>query len=292
MTHRILFTIIFIATLSCPSRAAQSAGGCALDSIEFHRCAQEKARSFNPPKTVDGIPNFQGYWTARHNGAVWDIEPRKGQGSLFPATTGVIVDTPGRKIPYQPWALAKRDELRTKPFNDPKGHCAPVGSPRDSFTNYGLRITQPAGYVVILYEQMHDYKIIPTSPRPARPESMKLWHSDPLARMEGNTLVIENRNVSGKHWYDMSGNFQSENTRVTERYTLIDPDTIHFEAHIEDPTLYTTPWTIAFALTRNKTESYYQLEFACHEGERDMQHYTEEQGKGQSDVFVEPVKKN
>jgi hypothetical protein len=70
---------------------------------------------------------------------------------------------------------------------------------------------------------------------------------------------------------------------------MIDPDTMHFQATIEDPTLYTRPWTIAFALTRNKEPGYYQLEFACHEGERDMQHYTEEQGKGRSDQFIEPA---
>ena len=64
-------------------------------------------------------------------------------------------------------------------------------------------------------------------------------------------------------------------------------DTIHFEATIEDPTIYTKPWKLAIALTRNKQEGFYQVEFACHEGERDMQHYTEEHGKGQSDEFVE-----
>jgi hypothetical protein len=116
-----------------------------------------------------------------------------------------------------------------------------------------------------------------------------LWHADPVGHWEGNTLVVDNRHNNGRHWYDQSGNFQSENTHVVERYTLIDPDTIHFEARIEYQTLYTRPWTIAFALTRNKEPGYYQLEFACHEGERDMQHYTEEQGKGRSDQFIEPT---
>ena len=73
---------------------------------------------------------------------------------------------------------------------------------------------------------------------------------------------------------------------------MIGPDTIHYEATIEDPGIYTQPWTIAIAYTRNKEAGYYQLDYACHEGERDMQHYTEEQGRGRSDVFVEPGKKD
>jgi len=78
--------------------------------------------------------------------------------------------------------------------------------------------------------------------------------------------------MNGRNWLDMSGNFQSEHTHVVERYTLIDPNTIHFEARIEDPTLYTRPWTIAIPFTRNTDAGYYQLEYACVEGERDLQH--------------------
>jgi len=282
----------FTVMLALQPAAAQSrTGSCQLDSVEFHKCAIEKAKTFNPPRTQEGTPDFQGYWNTRHNGAVWDIEPRKGEGSLVPATTGVIVDMPDRKIPYQPWALAKRNELRARPFDDPKGHCAPSPPPRDSFTNYGLQIVQPAGHVVILYEQMHDYRIIPTTPRKPLPTSIRLWHPESAGRWEGNTLVVDNSNANGKDWFEPSGNFQTENTHVVERYTMIDPDTIHFEARIEDPTIYTKPWTIAIAFTRNKEEGYYQLEFACHEGERDMQHYTEEQGRGRSEVFVDPVKR-
>ena len=274
---KVLLGILIILFAGRDAHAAQNtAGSCPFDSVEFHKCALARAKTFNPPRTSDGTPDLQGYWTSRHNGAVWDIEPRKGEGSLAPATTGVIVDTPGRRIPYQPAALTKRNELRTKPFNDPKGHCAPSPPPRNSFTNYGLKIIQPAGHVLILYEQMHDYRVIPTNPRRPLPASIKLWRPESDGHWEGNTLVVENTNGNGKDWFDISGNFQTEATRVVERYTMIDHETIHFEARIEDPTIYTRPWTIALALIRNKEEGYYQLEFACHEGERDMQHYTED----------------
>lgn len=247
------------------------AGGCPVESSPFHECALAKAKTFTPPRTPDGAPDLQGYWLGRHNGAATDIEPSPG-GFALPATTGVIVDPADKKIPYQPWALTRRNELRIRGFDDPQAHCAPSGSPRKNFTNFGWKIVQVPGHVLVLYESMHDYRIIPTDGRPHLPSRMRLWHGDPIGHWEGNTLVVDFTNLNGKHWFDMAGNFQSENIHVTERYTLIDSDTIHFEARIEDPTLYTRPWTLAMAFVRNTEEGYYQLEYACHEGERDLQH--------------------
>jgi hypothetical protein len=264
-----------------------AATACPFESQAFHRCALERAASFDPPRTSDGRPDLQGLWTIRHNGSVWNIEPSPGD-AIQPATSGVIVDPSDRLVPYQPWALARRDELTRLKFEDPRAHCAMSGTPRASFSNYGLRIAQPPNHVVILYESVHEYRVIPTDGRAHLPEHIKLWGADPIGRWEGNTLVVDYANINGKLWYDQSGNFQSESTRVVERYTLVDPDTIHFEATIEDPMLYTQPWKVAVAFTRNSEEGYYLLEYACHEGERDLQHYSEELGKGQSEVFIEP----
>jgi hypothetical protein len=254
-----------------PLRTAATSGGCPTESIQFYACATAKAKAFTPPRTIDGKPNFQGYWRSRNNGIAYDIEPGAGSFAV-PATFGEIVDPPDKKIPYLPTALARRNELRTKGFEDPQGHCAPSGSPRKVNTLFGWKLLQPVGYVVFLFESMHDSRIIPTDGRPHLPASIKMWHGDPVGRWDGNTLVVDYRNLNGRHWFDMSGNFQTENTHVVERYSLIDADTILFEATVDDATLYARPWTLAFSLERNKEEGYYQLEYACHEGERDLQH--------------------
>jgi hypothetical protein len=286
------------ALLICVSAVARGqdqrgrAAGCLVESKLFHECALEKAKTFNPPRTPEGTPDFRGYWDTQHNGAVWDFEPRPGDGPLAPASSGLRVDGSDKKIPYQPWALAKRNALAPKKFDDPTAHCARTSTPRTNLTVRGLQIVQPPGYVVFLYENFHDFSVIPTDGRPRLNPSIKLWHADGVGRWEGNTLAIDYANFNGKQWLDQSGNFQSEHSHIVERYTMIDPDTIHFEATIEDPTIYTQPWTIALAFTRNKEEGYYLVEYACHEGERDLQHYTEEYGKGRSDVFIEPDKKN
>ena len=141
--------------------------------------------------------------------------------------------------------------------------------------------------MTFLYESMHDFRIIPTDGRPHLPPSIQLWHGDPVGHWEGNTLVVDYTNLNGKHWFDMAGNFQSPNIHVVERYTMFTPDTILFVATIEDPTLYTRPWTLAFSLERNQEPGYYQLEYACHEGERDLQHFTDDTGRGESSTFKE-----
>jgi hypothetical protein len=269
---------VLLAAQATPLRLAPTSGGCPTESIAFYTCATSKAKAFNPPRTKDGRPNMSGYWRSRNNGIAYDVEPGKGNFAV-PETFGEIVEPADKRIPYRPEALKRREFLRTRGFEDPQGHCAPSGSPRKVNTLFGWKLLQPAGHVVFLFESMHDYRIIPTDGRPHLPAAIKLWHGDPIGRWEGNTLVVDYRNLNGRHWFDMSGNFQTENTHVVERYTMIDLDTILFEAAIEDATIYTRPWKLAFSWERNKEEGYYQLEYACHEGERDLQHFTDDTKK-------------
>jgi hypothetical protein len=76
----------------------------------------------------------------------------------------------------------------------------------------------------------------------------------------------------------MAGNFHSDAIHVVERFTPVDANTINYEATIDDPKVFTRPWKIAFALGRNQTPNFEQLEFACVEGEQDLQHYTVGEG--------------
>src|SRR5689334_17209666 len=76
----------------------------------------------------------------------------------------------------------------------------------------------------------------------------------------------------GKTWLDQAGNLTSEAIRVIERFTMVDPNTIHYEARIEDPSVYTRPWTMVFAIRRNMDPRYEVYEEACHEGEKDTEH--------------------
>jgi hypothetical protein len=260
-----------LLAIAQPCPAQENDSTCPLATAEFHPCALAAAKSFEPPRTAEGVVDFGGYWRSETNGAAYNIEPAPGSFAI-PETLGIIVDPPDHRIPYQPWAREKRDELLADGYNDPQAHCAPSGSPRKNFTNYGWKIIQPPGYVLFVYESMHDYRVIPTDARAHLRDAIRLWHEDPIGHWEGDTLVVDYTNANGRNWFDMSGNFQSENIHVVERYTMVDENTIHFEATIEDPTVYTRPWTLVIPFRRNTEASYYQLEYACHEGERDLQH--------------------
>jgi hypothetical protein len=95
-----------------------------------------------------------------------------------------------------------------------------------------------------------------------------MWMGNSRGRWDGNTLVVDVANHNAKTWFDQAGNFHSPAAQMVERFTPIDPDTIHYQVTIDDARVYTRPWTMAFPLRRNKEKGFRLLEEACHEGER------------------------
>jgi hypothetical protein len=238
-----------------------------------------QAPSYTPKLTADGKPNLEGFWNNQAGSAPWDIEPHPAAFQVPPGD-GIIIEPADHKIPYKPEALIKRNDVRDHhAYDDPQGHCAPSGLPRQTYTPFGFQILQPRGAVVILYEAEHAYRVIRTDGSSHVPATVKLWQGDSIGHWEGNTLVVDSTNFNGRTWLDMAGNFTTETLHIVERFTPTDANTVRYEATLEDPAIYTKPWKMAFNLRRNNQEGYYILEFACHEGERDLQHYTDDTGK-------------
>ena len=245
---------------------ARTAAGCPLEPAQFHACAVPKMKAFNPPRTADGQPNMAGYWN--RTVASQEIELHeagfgRGAGPSF------VLDTPNRKIPYQPWAMEFRKGMEER-FVSPMAACYPPGVPRQVYSPGGSRIIQTPDHLVFLLEYSHSYRIIPTkaAAHPQLGNNVKLWMGQSRGHWEGNTLVVDVTNQNGLTWYDNAGNFYSDALHVTERYTLVDADTIHYEARIEDPKAYTRPWTMAFALVRDTEPDFQLYEQACVEGNR------------------------
>jgi hypothetical protein len=135
--------------------------------------------------------------------------------------------------------------------------------------NNGLQIFQAPGYVVLNLELIHETRIIPLDGRPALPGSMKTWLGDSRGHWEGQTLVVETTNFNGESPMVIVGPSNepvptSPALHVTERFTPTGPNTIQYEARVEDPVVLTGPFTIAYPWTRN--EAYKSFEYACHEG--------------------------
>jgi len=89
------------------------------------------------------------------------------------------------------------------------------------------------------------------------------WMGTSNGHWEGDTLVVDVSGLNGNSWFDRSGNFQTDNTHVVERFTLGDADHISYEASIEDKTIYTRPWKIGTVMYRHKEKNAQLNEFKC-----------------------------
>jgi len=149
----------------------------------------------------------------------------------------------------------------------------------------GYQIFQKPGYVVIFYEQSHLYRTIPLDGRPPLDPAIRKEMGVSRGHWDGNVLVVEVTNFTNNfsnNWVIGAvsatpgvpaeslttghGIPHSDQYRVTERYTPIDANTIHYEARIDDPNVFTQPWTIAYYAFARAPKNYVPVEYACFEG--------------------------
>ena len=226
--------------------------------------AQTPANAFRPARTPDGQPNLMGIWQAMST-AHYDLEPHAASMGV-PAGVGVIVDPADGKIPYRPEALAKRNEnLRNRAKLDPFDKCYKPGTPHVVYLPFPFQIIQTPQQLTLLSEYVHNSRnIYLTRKSHYPPDSVDLWNGDSVGRFDGDVFVTDVANFNGQAWLDRSGNFASEALKVTERFRLIDADTIQYEATLEDAKTYTRPWTIRVLLYRHKEPRFRILEYECH----------------------------
>lgn len=213
--------------------------------------------TYKPGRTADGHPDLTGIWEMRGT-ANWNLEGHRG-GPGVPPSKSVIVDPPDGKIPYKPEARAKRNAM--KPADDPQAKCFLAGVPRINYTPGPFQILQNVAMTVIIYQDQHTYRLVPYDRKPM--EGVEYWIGSSQGRWEGDTLVVETISFTDKTWFDKVGNFHSADMRVTERYSLTGPNTMQYEARIEDPNVFTGPWTIRLTAIRHTEPGFRLLEDEC-----------------------------
>jgi hypothetical protein len=247
--------------------------GCPADPVPFDKCAKDKIKTFMPPRTADGKPDFQGYWNA--NRQAFDLEEHP-QSFAYNGEPTIIVDPADGKVPYTQAARAKHEDWKSKTLTppsieylDPNAQCFLRGVPRQMWM-MDYEFVQPAGspFIFTVHEQNHAYRAIKMDGSPHLAKDIKLWMGDSRGRWEGNTLVIDVTNANGREWLDNTGAMYGENVHITERFAMVDTNTILYEATIDDPSYFTQPWTMTFPLRRNTDPAFEIMEFACHEGNR------------------------
>ena len=233
-------------------------------------------------RMADGKPDMSGYWNAGNNGgAVFEVQKHPVAKTGVPPGNGAIVDPPDGLIPYTPeYAKKAKENFEQHLADEPELHCYMSGLPNQMYRQFGFQILQPPGYVVMNWEFMHSYRIIPTDSRPhVLPASTKLFQGDSVGHWEGDTLVVDTTNLNDRTWLDSAGNVHSDQMHVVERFTPVDERTINYEATMDDPKAYTKLWKVAFTFNKQMGQPNYEImEFACVEGNQDVHHYIQETG--------------
>lgn len=232
-----------------------------------------RSQQLNHPATVAGHPNFNGIWQAL-NTAYWNLEGHSvapfskdatefwqlGAIAVIPAGKSVLRG--GGTIPYLPEAVKKRDENRSMwPEADPEAKCYMLGVPRVTYQNFPFQIFQGDGDLLMVYPFAATNRIIHMNEHTDLP--VDSWMGKSNGSWDGDVLVVTTTSQNGQSWLDRSGNFASNQLKVTERFKLLDAGHIWYEATLEDPQTFSRPWTIEMPLYRIIDNDAQLLEHKC-----------------------------
>ena len=195
--------------------------------------------------------------------------------------TSMVADPPSGRVPTRPaaeeraaWLVANRTDsyLNMSPYS----RCITRGVPGSMLPNSyntGNHIFQVPGYVIIVYEMVREPRIISLDGQPHVDPRIRQWMGDARGRWEGETLVVETTHFTEKAWITpnqnagrMHGVPVSRALKLVERFTRVAEDALDWQVRVEDPGVYTAPWTLELPLKRDM--SYTLYEYACHEGNR------------------------
>jgi hypothetical protein len=223
--------------------------------------ASAQQKSYRAPRTPDGKPDLQGIWEA-YSTANANLEAHSAALGIR-AGESVIVDPADGQIPYQPAARARQKENFSKrAVADPVNRCYLPGVPRANYMPYPFQIFQTPEFIALTYEFVHASRTIHMN-KSEHLDNIEFWMGDSRGHWEGETLVVDVADNNGDTWLDSSGNFHSAEMRVVERYTRTGPDTLQYEATIEDPKVLTRPFKISIPLHRHTEKNAQLYEYEC-----------------------------
>jgi hypothetical protein len=159
--------------------------------------------------------------------------------------------------------------------------------------NNNLQIVQGSDTFAVIQEMNHETQLVALDKRPHPPEGVRFYKGNSRGYWEGDTLVIESTNFRASTLFDgavmsVGNGTNTEKFRVTERYRFLDPDNILYGFTVEDPGLWTKPWTAEFVIWRMKDQQQL-VEYACHEGNRSLEYALSGARALEAQGIVDPV---
>jgi len=234
----------------------------------------QPAPAYRGPRTANGKPDLNGVWQAV-NTANWDIRPHAAtQGPVYdlgaefsiPPGPGVI---DGDELPYLPEAAKKQKENFANRLKlDPEVKCYLPGVPRATYMPYPFQIVQSKKDIMIVYEYASGSRTIYMDGKDESPADT--WMGWSNGHWEGDTLVVDVTSLNDQTWFDRAGNFHSDALHVIERYTPRSPETLMYEATIEDPKTFSRPFKISMPLYKHVEKNAQVMEYKCAEFAEEM----------------------
>ena len=193
------------------------------------------------PRTAWGKADLSGLWNKRPYG-------------------GTNMAAGIQPLPFTPEGLKAYNDVWN--HVDPTSRCILPGVPRVNNSPYPMQIVHLPDKVIMLYEYMHNFRVIYTDGRSHPKEYLPQLMGHSVGRWEGDTLAIETLGLTDRTWLDDHGNRHSDAMKVTERWTRISSNQIRYEATIDDPKFYTKPWTNGWIMPL-ANPSWELAEYAC-----------------------------
>lgn len=231
--------------------------------------ATDEARGATPAADVAGA--YNDFW--------WDRGTRVSGGRA-----SLITDPPnGRMPPLTPAARKFSDSVEARIIQETRRGDLPASGPEDTDLwdrcvtrglpivpgpyNNNIQIIQHPAYVVIQHEMIHDVRIVPLGKRPEVAD-VRQWFGIPYGYWQGDTLVVETRNISDKQELPFAPRMSAGGMTLTERFSRSADGTLRYEFTVDDPKIYTRPWTAVLQMAPTDGEIF---EYACHEGNHAME---------------------
>jgi hypothetical protein len=295
MTHRLTMAFSALAILSCVPLAAQTP---APKTTPAKTAAAKTGKAWSAPRAPDGHPDLQGVWSyitatsfetpggignivyrmeesdnpvGNYNQLFYDARPTTPKdrppsqviyppdGHLPPMTAAGIK----RQAAYAARTLRPAEGPEDRPLFERCLLGFNTGPPIvPGGYNQHLQIFETPGTVALYTEMIHSTRVVPRDGRPHG--TVRQWNGDPRGHWEGDTLVVDSTNFTEQG----TGTLMlpvpmDEHLHLTERYSLLDGQTLLYQYTVDDSSVWTKPWTAQVYMTRADEQLY---EYACHEG--------------------------
>lgn len=212
------------------------------------------------PRTAADKPDFSGIWQVLGSPDA-GLEPH-GVRKDAPPGPGIVE---GGLIPYLPEALEQRAaNFAARADKDPARQCFSLGTPRGIYYPEPFQIFQRERDLTLLFQLSHRTRTIHTNGSLHPEGPIGFWFGDSRAHWDGDTLVVDVADFNADTWLDSAGNFHSDQLHVSERWTLLDANTIEYVATLEDSQVYTRPWKLSVLLHRHRELDFQLIENTCY----------------------------